>query len=324
MENVLFNIEKTVPIREFKRKRSVFRKITPGKAVALEDINTEGVPARLPGSDKPSKQQMSLSLSSTVMTEFVARNLKNFFNDSAFIYTVLRNGTDFIYSNKVVPPKIKNDAVTDLNEALNKTLAQIKEIESKTHDFLRSRKVKPQDPEEARKYIVMLEYDNLADRKFLIAVQRADNLLYQLNILYQIGGFGLDLIKAEDELAAQRKRIISALLASCNQCRRGRRNIQQAKKDFFDEQEKKRAEKKQREKELEAHKQEQKAARENRVKEAKALLVYQASDSGKDGIWQEEPHHTDSSLKEREPKEPEQAVTAVPPAEEEKPVGDGS
>lgn len=216
MENVLFNIEKTVPIREFKRKRSVFRKITPGKAVALEDINTEGVPARLPESDKPSKQQMSLSLSSTVMTEFVARNLKNFFNDSAFIYTVLRNGTDFIYfySNKVVPPKIKNDAVTDLNEALNKTLAQIKEIEGKTHDFLRSRKVKPQDPEEARKYIVMLEYDNLADRKFLIAVQRADNLLYQLNILYQIGGFGLDLIKAEDELAGQRKSLGPRQLSS--------------------------------------------------------------------------------------------------------------
>ena len=319
MENVLFNIEKNAPVREFKRRRPVFRKITPGKPVALEDINTEGVPARLSEGDKPSKQQMSLSLSSVVLTEFVARNLKNFLNDSAFIYTVLRNGNDFIYSNKVVPPKIKNDAVTDLNEALTKTLAEIKEIESKTYEFLRSRKVKPQDPEEPRKYIVTLEYDNLADRKFLIAVRRADNLLYQLNILYQIGGFGLDLIKAEDELAGQRKRIISALLASCNQCRRGRRNIQQAKKDFFDEQEKKRAEKKQREKELEALKQEQKVARENRVKEAKAAQVEKTEASSGEGL-KEEAHQEEASLKEKMPEAPEEPTKETPQAQEKTPA----
>ncbi len=273
MENVQTKTE-TKPSASKKRARRaspVFRKIVLGKPVRLEEIDTQGTPARIAEKDRLQKQEFSLSLSSAIMTEFVARNLKNFFDDSIFIYKVLRNGTEFAFSNRVVSPKIKNDAVKNLNETLDKALEEIKEIEKNTYEFLRARKVKPQSLDDSQKYIVTLEYDNLADRKLLVAIQKADSLLFQQDSLYRNGGFGFDLIKAEDELAAQRKRIVSILLGSCVQCRKGRRSIRQAQKDFFDEQEKKKAEKKQKEKELEERKQAEKEARENRMKEAKAL-----------------------------------------------------
>lgn len=270
MENVQTKTE-TKPSsskRRARRASPVFRKIVLGKPVRLEEIDTQGTPARIAEKDRLQKQEFSLSLSSAIMTEFVARNLKNFFGDSLVIYQVLRNGTDFVNSNRVVSPKIKNDAVKNLNETLDKALEEIREIEKNTYEFLRARKVKPQNLDDSQKYIVTLEYDNLADRKLLVAIQKADSLLFQQDSLYRNGGFGFDLIKAEDELAAQRKRIVSILLGSCVQCRKGRRSIRQAQKDFFNEQEKKKAEKKQEEKELAERKQAEKEARENRMKKA--------------------------------------------------------
>ena len=235
MENVQTKTE-TKPSsskRRARRASPVFRKIVLGKPVRLEEIDTQGTPARIAEKDRLQKQEFSLSLSSAIMTEFVARNLKNFFGDSLVIYQVLRNGTDFVNSNRVVSPKIKNDAVKNLNETLDKALEEIREIEKNTYEFLRARKVKPQNLDDSQKYIVTLEYDNLADRKLLVAIQKADSLLFQQDSLYRNGGFGFDLIKAEDELAAQRKRIVSILLGSCVQCRKGRRSIRQAQKDFL-------------------------------------------------------------------------------------------
>ena len=81
MENVQTKTE-TKPSASKKRARRaspVFRKIVLGKPVRLEEIDTQGTPARIAEKDRLQKQEFSLSLSSAIMTEFVARNLKNFF-----------------------------------------------------------------------------------------------------------------------------------------------------------------------------------------------------------------------------------------------------
>lgn len=109
MENVQTKTE-TKPSsskRRARRASPVFRKIVLGKPVRLEEIDTQGTPARIAEKDRLQKQEFSLSLSSAIMTEFVARNLKNFFGDSLVIYQVLRNGTDFVNSNRVSHPKSK-------------------------------------------------------------------------------------------------------------------------------------------------------------------------------------------------------------------------
>ncbi len=320
MENVQTKVvtKPSASKRKARRVSPIFRKIVLGKPVRLEEIDTQGTPARIAEKDRLQKQEFSLSLSSAIMTEFVARNLKNFFDDSFFIYRVLRNGTDFAFSNRVVSPKIKNDSVKNLNETLDKALEEIKEIEKNTYEFLRARKVKPQSLDDSQKYIVTLEYDNLADRKLLVAIQKADSLLYQQDSLYRNGGFGFDLIKAEDELAAQRKRIVSILLGSCVQCRKGRRNIRQAQKDYFDEQEKKKAEKKQKEQEQQERKQTEKEARETRMREAKAQEASKLPDT-------EEIRETENSAHQKENPAPqgkaeEPSPVSTPPSEPEKEI----
>lgn len=246
------------------RKRFKFGEVQKLKDISESHGRVQLIPTDVPITGYVNTEQ--LTLGTINIAEFCVGHLQNYFEASRIVNDCYENF--FVGSNRSVPPVVKQKSMKRIGSALEKLEKLLSEIEKNVDSFFRKnpslKKLKV-----PASYPLEVNYSYLADKRFNLAIQKADELLFNLNHLYRNGGFGLDLLKADDKFKKIRRDILNGLNEVCKEGWSARKEILESKRSARETAQKKREEAEKKQAELAAKKAEEAKERVERMKAAK-------------------------------------------------------
>lgn len=207
------------------RKRFKFGEVQKLKDISESHGRVQLIPTDVPITGYVNTEQ--LTLGTINIAEFCVGHLQNYFEASRIVNDCYENF--FVGSNRSVPPVVKQKSMKRIGSALEKLEKLLSEIEKNVDSFFRKnpslKKLKV-----PASYPLEVNYSYLADKRFNLAIQKADELLFNLNHLYRNGGFGLDLLKADDKFKKIRRDILNGLNEVCKEGWSARKEILESKR----------------------------------------------------------------------------------------------
>ncbi len=241
-----------------------------GEVQKLKDLSESGARVHLIPTDVPITGFVyteQLTLGTFSVAEFCVGYLQRYFEDSRIINDCFENA--FVGSNRSVPASLKQKGVERISKALQDLEKHLDEIEKSVNSFFKRNGALKKQKSPAN-YPLEVNHSYLSDKRFNLAILKADELLFNLNHLYRNGGFGMDLLEADDKFKKLRRRILNNLYEVCRVGRSARREIFECKQSAREKAQKRREEAEKKKAELEAKKAKEAKDRVERMEAAKA------------------------------------------------------
>lgn len=241
-----------------------------GEVQKLKDLSESRARVHLIPTDVPITGFVyteQLTLGTLNVAEFCVGYLQRYFEDSRIINDCFENA--FVGSNRSVPASLKQKSVERIGKALQELEKHLDEIEQSINTFFKRHGTLKKQKSPAN-YPLEVNYSYLSDKRFNLAILKADELLFNLNHLYRNGGFGMDLLEADDKFKKLRRRILNNLSEVCMVGRSAKREILECKRSAREKAQKRREEAEKKKAELEAKKAKEAKDRVERMEAAKA------------------------------------------------------